>query len=316
MKMFKDYNLNLILTIVIVSIIFLCLLIVNTRLILVKRIKTKVKPLVKSELVKKKFFRTSDNYQLKWLGEIKKESSHIILGVHDFGMSRKSFIDTEMYINKYYKNISFLSYDQRNFGENENCNKFNYGYLINDLREIIIYLENKYPDKKLILLGEGFGSSLSSYFVNHSYVNKVILSSIYVKQFNKISFSIIIKFLFSFLFTYNIKINNKLYGEDCTNNSQYAKKLGELLQRKKSIKEFMQISKINKKLASNINKKEKSVVFLLPLNDVFISKKWLLTNLRDISNKKFQIIKFEKNKHFLLNDLNNKEIVETILKDI
>jgi len=62
-------------------------------------------------------------------------------------------------------NVSFVTYDQRFFGLNDNQElDRRMSYSFQDLGQIVTYLKTTYPDKALYLCGSGFGANLATYY--------------------------------------------------------------------------------------------------------------------------------------------------------
>ncbi|WP_158500504.1 serine aminopeptidase domain-containing protein [Spiroplasma turonicum] len=274
----------------------------------------KQKKVIKPGLVDAKFFLTSDNYNLSWLGNIKSTAETIILGIHDYGQTRDSFIDLKDYCDKYHNDISVISYDQRNFGQNKKIKVFNYNNLINDLNEIIEYISKEYPEKNLVLIGEGFGSTIVSNFMRRKEIHNVFFCSLYLNQFKKLNINLIFKMLLGIIFSYKIMLTQNLDMNIICDNSY--NKISSTLNsyNKKNYKEYLQIKKLNNKITKNFRNSNLKVHLLLPTNDIFINKETYINMFSNIDVNKINIIKLENEKHLFLRGNGKEEIFKTIIK--
>jgi len=63
--------------------------------------------------------------------------------------------------------VSFVTYDQRFFGLNDNQTlDRRMSYTVQDLTQIVNYLKMTYPNKKIYLCGSGFGANLATYYAS------------------------------------------------------------------------------------------------------------------------------------------------------
>jgi len=156
---------------VIILVILITLILVGVVALVVKWVRVenfKLKPnrdeAQLPELVDFKVFRTADSTALAWYGNIKPNSKEIILGIHDLALGGLEFDwMAEHYANN--TNVSFVTYDQRFFGLNDNQElDRRMSYSFQDLGQIVTYLKTTYPDKALYLCGSGFGANLATYY--------------------------------------------------------------------------------------------------------------------------------------------------------
>ncbi|AKX33873.1 hypothetical protein SLITO_v1c02120 [Spiroplasma litorale] len=301
---------------IIIGIVLFILLLIIIRYLISKKLTKKHKRIVKNELIKKKFFITSDNYELRWLGEILPVSKKILICVHDYGLSRKSFKNFEEYVRKNNSDVSVISYDQRGSGENKFYKNLNMGSHLLDLEEIIVYISTKYSDKEIFLVGEGFGSNLASYFSDNKRIKKIIFVSMHLNQIIHKSFKVIFKILMASLISTNIQIKQKIYIEDCVSKIDDNNIIDIDFVSHKKMKNLLQIRKINSKIKKNIVKNVKKYVFLLPGIDIFVKKNTFINIFNDEKLKDLKIDKLSSKKHYVFYEKNNIEIFKTIINNI
>jgi len=118
------------------------------------------------ELVDFKVFRTADSTPLAWYGKIKPQGQAIILGVHDLALGGIEFDwMAEHYLDD--PNVSFVTYDQRFFGLNDNHElDRRMSYTFQDLGQIVNCLKTRYPEQAIYLCGSGFGGNLATYYAS------------------------------------------------------------------------------------------------------------------------------------------------------
>ncbi|ALD66723.1 alpha/beta fold hydrolase [Spiroplasma cantharicola] len=311
--------LSIIIYIMLGTFLFIFLLALSARIIKFNKIKFKSTPIVKSELIKKKMFKTSSGYELRWFGEIDPKSEYIIIGVHDIYRNRKDFDKLENWLRKNQKNkYSLVSFDQRNCGENEINSHFSFGATIADLNEIIDVISEANPSSKIVLLGEGFGGTICSFFSKNKKVYKIISSSLRLNNPYKKSFGFYIKLWWGTLFKAESKLIVPINGLDFTDEKEYAKKLEDenITKNLWSVREYYLWKRINRKAIKNINDSEIEIVLFLSNNDFYCDPKKIAKYLSRLDKNKYILEKIKEKKHYLLNTKKSEEVFELIVKNI
>ncbi|AUB31922.1 serine aminopeptidase domain-containing protein [Spiroplasma floricola] len=297
--------------------IFLLALII--RIINFNKLKTKRKPIIKSELIKKKMFKTSDGYELRWFGEINPNSEYIIIGIHDMFRNRKDFDKMEVWLNKNKKsNCSLVSFDQRNCGENIVEKQFHFGWTISDLREIIKDISEKNPTAKIILLGEGFGATIASFLSDNEKVYKIISCSLRLNHAYQKTFGFYLKLWWGTLFKADTKLISPINGIDLTDDSVFAKKIEDenLTKNLFNTKDYYLWKKANKISIKNINKSKEKMLLILSNNDFYCNSKKIAKYLSKLNKDKYIFEKVKGYKHYILNTNNSEKIFELIIKSL
>lgn len=270
----------------------------------------------KGEYIKDKFFITQDQYTLKSLGHIKTKSKHIIIGVHDLGLNKSEFNAFNEFL-KTNEDISFLSYDQRNFGENEIELKRNAGSMIFDLNNIVDDLKEKYPKQTITLLGEGLGYHVSVLVaVNNRYVDNVIA----VGPITKVPYALTAKqksaIMASMFFSHNRPMILSGIGVDLTNDSTWAKIIDNNFGEKGfiTVKEYFQIKLILKKSFQALKQLHSKQLIIQPKNDIYLNPKKFEKMLINCLADKLTIDYIDDAKHLVLNDHHQQEVFAIIQK--
>ncbi|WP_339030322.1 serine aminopeptidase domain-containing protein [Spiroplasma endosymbiont of Cantharis nigra] len=311
--------LSIIVYVMLGTFIFIFILTLIARIVKFNKIKFKASPIIKSELVKKKMFKTTSGYELRWFGEIDPKSEFIIIGVHDIYRNRKDFDKLESWLRKNQKNkYSLVSYDQRNCGENEVNNHFSFGASISDLAEIIEVISETNPNAKIVLLGEGFGGSICSFFSKDKRVYKIISSSLRLNNPYKKGFNFYLKLWWGTLFRANTKLVEPINGLDFTDEKEYAKKLEDenITKNLLTVTDYYLWKKINKKSIKNINSSEISISIFLSNNDFYCDSKKIAKYLSKLDKDKYFLETIKEKKHYLLNTKKSEDVFELIVKNI
>jgi len=231
-----------------------------------------------AHLVKDKHFTTRDGYFLHWQGQIKKEGQIIILGVHDLGLDKNEFQRLSNQFAQQEK-ISFVSFDQRYFGQNDNSIKDRRtNYTLSDLKEIITYLKNNNPIQKIYLLGSGFGANLVSYFMkeNNSLIHGIILvnmNSLIPNLTNSFNFHKLMKGIL--LSPTKVFLKLPFDGLFYSNQVELVENINNLIAEKGfiNVREFYQIKTILNRSLKLGPKITKPVLVLQTVDDIFSTKK-------------------------------------------
>ncbi|AUM62885.1 serine aminopeptidase domain-containing protein [Spiroplasma monobiae] len=311
--------LSIIVYAIIGTFLFIFALALMARIVKFNKLKFKKAIVIKSELIKKKMFKTSDGYELRWFGEIDSNSEYIIIGIHDIFRNRKDFDKMDFWLKKNKKsNYSLVSFDQRNCGENLYENQFHFGTTISDLKEIIDELSEINPKAKIVLLGDGFGSTIASFFSNEEKVYKIIASSFRLNSPYKKTFGFYVKLWWGTLFNADTKLVSAINGADLTDDKDFSKKLEDenTTNNFLNTRDYYLWKKANRLNVKNINKSNSKVSLLIANNDFYCNSKNIVKLLSKLDKEKYNLETIKGKKHYLLNTKDSEQIFELILKNI
>lgn len=86
-------------------------------------------------------------------------SDLLVLALHGFNDYRNAFVDLCQYVSA--RGADCIAYDQRGFGETDQVGIWpESGRLQVDLSELIVRLSQRYPEKRLLLVGESMGGAV------------------------------------------------------------------------------------------------------------------------------------------------------------
>ncbi|WP_425380169.1 hypothetical protein [Spiroplasma endosymbiont of Stenodema calcarata] len=262
------------------------------------------------EYIANKHFLTADQYELKTLGTVAKDSEYIILAVHDLYGAKENFTglvnNTKLLNNK----ISVITFNQRNIKDNVPAFIKNVGVLVNDIFDVIMALKNKYEQQKIILLLEGFSSSLISLLLKKQpAIAKIILVNPVTNQ-KGIHFSISSKIGIGFGFIFNLNKLLKIHidYQVLSENDSYSQLM---LQKEQTyfLNQILQFNYLNKRLVKQLNKIKISTLIIQTENDKFYN----VRKATLINNKMIKTVKMLGAKHYLFID---KNIDDKILTEI
>ncbi|WP_338971462.1 serine aminopeptidase domain-containing protein [Spiroplasma endosymbiont of Panorpa germanica] len=264
------------------------------------------------ELIKKKWFINIDNFKLNWFGEINPKGDKIILCIHDLGFSSRQFDNIEEYMLKKNPATSVVSFDLRGHGKNEIEKYHNLGKHLFDVKQVVTYLINKYPDQKLIILGTGLGSLLTQEVMGLVNVEKVILASLSNKIFYQSLSKANSRIFWGTIFNSQKLIPLNYEPLDLMENNvgmqNYKKSLAD--SGFISVREFYQFNTLQRRFWKALSKNSDKVEVIQGDSDRLVNPKKIAKKIANFSNLNFKIMKNVR--HFPLNDIE----VEKILKDI
>lgn len=261
---------------------------------------------------------TRDNYLLRTNYGVVEDSRCVIIGVHRMGGSKEDFNLAKKYFNK--QKISFLSFDQRNWGENGKWKYHSLGTTVSDIQDIINVVIERFPNQKIILLGDSFGSSLVALALKRldNQVAGAILTNYITKmQIFQVTAKSIMKVVAGFLFYKNIVIPVSYDPADYSDSPEYADAVNERNYRRNNVAFTLlyltQAKKIIKHVVKNVNDTVSPVMVIQTGDDILADydkvkeneKKW-----RKGVTYKF----YEQGKHAILNDSHTEKVLEDINK--
>ncbi|WP_235083216.1 alpha/beta fold hydrolase [Spiroplasma platyhelix] len=259
---------------------------------------------------------TRDNYLLRTNYNFVEDSRCVVIGVHSMGGSKEDFNLAKDFFHK--QKISFLSFDQRNWGENGKWKYHSLGTTVSDIEDIINVVIERFPKQKIILLGDSFGSSLVALALKRldNQVAGAILTNFVTKNWNfKLTASLFFKLAAGLIFYKNILLPITYDPSDLSDRTEYVDAVNERNYRRNN-KSFtllylMQAKNSTKSVVKNINDTVSPVLVIQSGEDILADydkvedneKKW-----RKGVTYKF----YKKGKHAILNDSHT----DAVLKDI
>lgn len=304
---------ELMILILLIFVLLLIMIYLFFRFLKIHSLKFKVETIQKGELIKNKFFKTKDLYDLNVNENISMNCEYIILGVHDFKVNKDEFLNFSKYLDNN-KKYSYFFYDQRGCGINEKNYDNNQASLLSDLNEIIAELTERYQ-KKIIIISSGKSSAGVMYFSRDQRIKKIICLSLSLNKPMKSNFSNKIQIFFNYLFSMKKPIIDKYNGFDFCDDKTTAQKLNGIhqLNGQYTVREYMQNKRMLNNLAKNINKSLVEIVIFISNNDFFTTKKNTKKFLYKINAGKINLITLNSQKHYWFwekNDQNFKKIFE------
>ncbi|AHF60586.1 hypothetical protein P344_00730 [Spiroplasma mirum ATCC 29335] len=260
------------------------------------------------ELIDNKYFISADQYQFSVLGEINKNDWEIILGIHDIYGNKNDF--ASLVNNKNLNSeISFLSFNQRNIGDNDYYQTKNIGILINDVLMAIEVIKNKYENQTITLLLEGYSCGLVNYLLRKTkHITKIILvNPITNKKTMRFSFFSKISIFFSFLFYLNKTLNINIDYHYFTNNQEYIVKMKANPQQY-FLNQILQVKQINKRIIKKINNLQVKTLLLQSNGNKFYFPK----RLAKITNPYVEITNLDNDNHFIFIDNLDEKIINSM----
>lgn len=260
---------------------------------------------------------TRDNYLLRTNYNFIEDSKCIVIGVHGMGGAKEDFNRTKEFLNKH--QISFLSFDQRNWGENSKWKYHSLGTTVIDIEDIISVLIERYPNQKIFLLGESFGSALAAIAfkrLDNQLAGAILTNFVTRNQIFKITGNSVAKVIIGFLFYKNILLPVNYDPEDFSDDIDYIDAVNERNYRRNN-KSFtllylMQTKKITKQIVKNINNDSISPVLVLQTGEDVLADMDKVQENEKKWRKEVTYKYYKKGKHAILNDSHT----ETVLKDI
>lgn len=258
---------------------------------------------------------TRDNYFLHTEFKFVDNSKYIIISIHGMGASLTDFKTVANFFTKH--GISFLSFDQRGWGKNEKWKYHTLGTTINDIKDIITVLNERYPNKKILLMGESLGSALTALAIKR--LPKIIAGAILTnfvtkKQIFKIKPSLVCHAIWGFLFYKHHPLPIIFDMETISINSNYIKKgkISAMTNMKFTLLFSLQAQKLIKQVQKNLNGAKCPVLIVQSAKDIFADFDKIEKN-----NKRWRqgitYSFYEEGNHVILNEPNINIIWEDVL---
>jgi pimeloyl-ACP methyl ester carboxylesterase len=299
-----------------VLILFVILLSIFDKFFKFFTFKHNVLKVQRGELIKKKMFKCSDLYELKWNGEINQKGTHVLIYIHDTCGNRTDANKMMDWFSKKDPKISVVSYDQRWFGENTVERDRNFGANLSDLKEMIYDIQDRFK-QKIILVGHGFGANLAIACANEEGVSQVFAGSLKIEKGYKTSFATKMAVFWAWIFSSKSLIDYPYDAPDLSDDIEFVKELQKRreLQSSFSVREYYQtqhmlnyaIKKYNQSAADNLT-------ILQPAKSVYARADHFAKKVTKFNNVKIEVVK--ESKHHLFNTTNSNDIFELIFKSI
>lgn len=256
---------------------------------------------------------TRDNYLLHTEHHFVSDSKYIVIGIHGMGASKEDFEEVSKFLKA--KQISFLTFDQRGWGENNRWKYHSLGTTISDIADVINVLNERLPNQKIILLGESLGSAVSALAAKKlagSIAGVVLTNFVTKKSIFKINFKLFFKTVIGFIFYKHMHMPIKFDMQELSVNPEYIEYGND---RSMSNMPFttlyaLQAKKISSKVVKNINESQAPALIIQSGKDLFADLDRVKAN-----EKKWRMgvtYKFyPEGKHAILNE----PIIKDILQD-
>ncbi|AGM25720.1 hypothetical protein SSYRP_v1c01240 [Spiroplasma syrphidicola EA-1] len=208
--------------IILAVVIFILLIYLIWRFRLFFGKKRKEQDLQLPEYIKDKWFIASDHYQLATLGTITADTKTIILAVHDIYGKKEDF--QSLVNNKQLQTgTAVITFDQRILVTKDGIKIQDLGMLIKDINDALLALSNKYEDKKIVLLLEGYCCFLGQTILKKNKFIKglILLNPVTNKKVIKFSLASKIALVWGFFFNSRLTINVKIDYKVFTNNEEF-----------------------------------------------------------------------------------------------
>ena len=248
------------------------------------------------------------------------ESDAIIICVPGLG----GHAGTYNFLQKYFseRKISTVGIDLRGFGHwvGKKGDLKNVGLHICDINQIVDYYRDNFPDKKILLLGESMGSSLSLWYCSFypTKIDGLILTSLVTKKgANDIKFKSILNLSFAFTFcsTRPVPIDHEptIYSNDPDFN-KWESEIDTLKSNKISPRYLLQSNKVIKKSYGYLCIYKKPILLLQGGKDFLSDKKSINKILNNCRQSKIQYKYFQDDYHSLVNDMKRNDVFETMIE--
>jgi pimeloyl-ACP methyl ester carboxylesterase len=267
----------------------------------------------RGELIKKKMFKCSDVYELKWNGEINEKGTHILLYIHDFVGDRNDANKMMGWFAKKDDKYSVVSYDQRWCGANVVDRDRNYGANLSDLKEIIYDLHDRFKNQKLILVGHGFGAALAMACAHEEGVATVVAGSLKIKEGYKKPFATRSRIFWSWIFSAKSVIEYPYDAPDLTDDVAFVKELQKKqgAQDAYSVREYYQTRHLYKYGIKKYNHNHsENLIVLQPDKSIYASPDKFAKIAANINGAKIEPVK--QCKHHLFNTTSSEVTFEKI----
>lgn len=300
---------------IILILILFILIIFEIRYFILIKIKIKSYKKQKQAIWNDNYITLSDKYNVNYFSNFLPNMKTIIIGVHGLGCDKEDFKLAAKYFSE--KNIGVFSFDQRGFGDNLSWKYKNLGIIIDDINEITKLIKNKYPNVKIVLLGESLGAALVGWMNIYGYnIDGIILSN-FVTNFYpiKINQKVFLQTLKGFFINSNTMINLFFDPKLISNNKEYINLTNKRFTKNKgtNIKLLLQARYMSKRVAKIItvqNDAQIPVLIVQSKEDIFSNSKQITKNEKLWRQENITFRLLAQGKHALLNEPNNAQLFD------
>ncbi|AGM24690.1 hypothetical protein [Spiroplasma chrysopicola] len=295
--------------IILAVVIFLILIYLIWRFRLFFGKKRKEQDLQLPEYINDKWFIASDHYQLATLGTITPETKTILLAVHDIYGKKENF--QALVNNKQLKpGTVVITFDQRIIQAKDGTKIQDLGMLINDINDVLLALSNKYENKKIVLLLEGYCCFLGQTIIkkNNFIKSLILLNPVTNKKVIKFSIASKIALVWGFFFNSRLTINVKIDYKVFTNNEEYLTAMTKSPKRY-YLNQILRFHRRNAYLAKEFNALQIPTLLITNTNNRFYQEK----ELAKIKNPKVEVLLVKEEYQYLFANNLGKEDKQAIM---
>jgi len=241
-------------------------------------------------------------------------SKNIVLLLHGLGAHAGGFTAIQTYFDAH--KISSVSVDLRGFGhwKGKRGDLKNIGLQLNDVHEIVKRIQADYPEKKIQLLGESLGSSLSLWYASLHPENidgLIITSLVTTSKGNKVKAGTVFRALFSYTFNpahpIRLDFDPSLY----TSTTDWYT-ADTLSTRKISPRYLIQANEVIKKSRTLVCTADVPIFILQGGADVLSTKEGIAKIINQCPVSKIHYAYYPKMKHSIVNDIHKDMAFEDI----
>jgi alpha-beta hydrolase superfamily lysophospholipase len=231
---------------------------------------------------------------------------------------------TYNFLHEYFseRKISTVGIDLRGFGHwaGKKGDIKNIGLHICDINQIVDYYRDTFPEKKILLLGESLGSSLSLWYCTYypAKIDGLILTSLVTKKGeNDIKFKSIFKLSLGYTFCPSrpvlLDYDPTIYSND-PDFIKWAIEIDTLRSNKVSPRYLLQSNRVINKSPDNLCFYKKPTLLLQGGKDFLSDKKDINKILNNCKQSKIQFEYFQDDHHSLVNDVKRNDVFETMIE--
>jgi alpha-beta hydrolase superfamily lysophospholipase len=264
------------------------------------------------------YIEAEDGTKLYYREFLSENPQKILLCIHGLGGHSGGYIELAERLKKL--NIVSYAIDLRGHGLSQEKKQpyFSFSQIISDVKLMINFLKNKYPEIPLYLLGESMGGIIVLNVALEEKIDGLILLAAGIKTNVKLGFSQIIGLLlilFPSLIFKNLKlINMEANWDKANNNPEQIKLMKEdpLLLRRVSLAFLLSIAKYYRRIMKECINLKIPVLILQGTADELVSYRGAEEFYNKLKSENKEIKLFEGASHGLLADAKTGEVIKTI----
>jgi alpha-beta hydrolase superfamily lysophospholipase len=266
------------------------------------------------------YFRYWDSSRNFFKQNISPNSDIIIICVPGLGGHGGSYDNFQEYFMR--NNVSSVEIDIRGFGhwQGDKGDIRNMGLHMSDLNQVVDYYRMNFTDKKIILLGESYGSSLSLWY-SSLYPQKVdglILTSLVTKhKATDVGFKTVVNLIIGFIFFPYKPVPLGADPNEYSNDPVFRKwalKTDTLSTKGISPRYLAQAKRVIEDSYKYLCRFEKPILLLQGGKDILSDKRKIEQISNNCTSGKIRYEFFPDCFHSLVNDLNREDVFRTIME--